>query len=275
MKPFLLLLALLTQLTLAGPCAAQVTLLPPEQIDALRQRAEAGDALARREFGLALLHNGDPDEGLDWLRRAARDRDWFSANFLAGAYLYGGYSLSDDGSGEGIAWLRLAGQNVPPDLPAADEIYRLLGRLYSGVELEGVRGYPPVDEPEAIRWYRLCAVGDDSYCQRELADILIKSPATATEGYRWLRHAADRANPWAMVDLGELYAAGTIVPQDNVQSLAWFERAQTWNPGTGLYGQYLVAEIESKIADISALLSPAEQAKAREIADNFHPATPD
>ena len=94
----------------------------------------------------------------------------------------------------------------------------------------------------------------------------------AAEGYKWLRHAADLGNPWAMYDLGELYAAGNVVQRNYVQSLAWFERARKWNPGEGLYdGQYLRDGIEGKIAEISAFLSPAEVAKAQQIASDFHP----
>lgn len=183
MKLFFLLLALLTQPALAGPCSAQATDQSPEQIDTLRQRAQAGDVMARRALGLARLENGDIEDGLDWLRRTAREGDWFSANFLAGAYLYGSYSLSDDTSNEGIKWLRMAGQNVPPDADVGNDVYMLLGRLYSGFELEGVRGYPPVDNQEAIKWYRLCAVDYSTYCQRELGDILVK---IAVDGGRGL-----------------------------------------------------------------------------------------
>jgi len=273
---FLLLVSLLTELILTAPCLAQATDTPLESIDALRQRAQMGDVSAQRMLGSDLLNDGDSsddEEGLDWLRRAARSGDWSSAYYLGQAYLYRWHSLSDDDTlTETIEWLRMAAQNVPPDNEVANDLYALLGRLYSGFELRDVRGhYPPLDDEEAIKWYRICAAGYDSYCQRELGDLLLKSPATAAEGYRWLRHAADLAHPEAMFELGELYAAGDIVKKDNVQSLAWFERAQKWNPGDGGYGQDLRYRVERKIAEISRPLSPVDIAKANDMAADFHP----
>lgn len=275
-----LLAVLLGNFCFADPGLAQTT--PPigagaDAIETLRQRAGSGDLDAMHNLGTTLLNDrdsGNDAEGLDWLRQAAQSGNWASAYYLAQSYLYGWHSLSNKGREdlqEGIRWLRMAGQNVPPETEGGD-VYTFLGRIYSGFELGRIPSdIVPIDYEEATKWYRLCAVEYSSYCQRELGNILLESPTTAVEGYKWLHRAADLANPMAMHDLGELFSAGRVVRKDLVQSLAWFECAKKWNPGVGAYFYYLRADTETKIAEISRSLAPLEIERAHQIASGFKP----
>ncbi|NJM91675.1 MAG: sel1 repeat family protein [Rhodospirillaceae bacterium] len=180
--------------------AQQSSLTSPEAISDLRQRAATGELAAIHDLGTRLQDDGDPSndaEGRDLLIRAGNLGYPNSASYLAKAYLYGWYEWSrTDGKAnldEGLRWLRLAGENARPDTLAQDD-YRMLGDLYSGFRIRDIdsSGFP-VDLTEAIKWYRLCAVEFETFCEGRLGEVLIQSPETALRASNGFRLRLPRA----------------------------------------------------------------------------------
>ena len=262
-----------------GAChAQQSSLTSPEAISALRQRAATGELAAIHDLGTRLHDDADRSndaEGRDLLIRAGNMGYPNSASYLAKAYLYGWYEWSRmDGKAnlrEGLRWLRLAGENARPDTLAQDD-YRMLGDLYSGFRIRGIdSGELPVDLAEAIKWYRLCAVEFETFCEGRLGEVLLESPETAVEGFKWLQAAADAGNMWSMSRMADLYAAGHVVRKDLTLALIWYERSRRWNPRAGGDATALYDESEFRIAEVSKLLTPQEVAYAMTEAGKFKP----
>jgi TPR repeat protein len=69
------------------------------------------------------------------------------------------------------------------------------------------------------------------------------------------RKAADQGNAKAQFALGEMYAAGRGVPQNNFQAYVWFSRAA--RAGN--------AEAKTRVEQVKAALQPAEIQQANKL----------
>ncbi len=266
--------------TLCDPVVAESPLRSPEAMEALRERAASGEIAAIHELGATLQSDEDPDndiEGRDLLIRAAEAGRWQSAYFLAQSYLFGWSDWARlDGEAnfpEGLSWLRRSGEMAPPDAQAQD-VYRLLGQIYSRFLVKGTM-WPeiPVDEAEAVRWYRLCALELDPFCEWQLGRLLIKSPEAASEGIRWLLNAANAGHEYPMSDLARLYETGTVVEKDLEKAIIWHERSARW--GMAVSGRTeFEAAARKKVAELSEQLPPETVARAIETATQFRPSEP-
>jgi len=284
MKRIIHVIALLTIPALASiMCSATFADSPlrsPEAMVALRARAVAGEIAAIAELGATLQNDKDQAndiEGRDLLIKAVDAGWWPSAYFLAQSYLYGWSDWARlDGEAnfsEGLKWLRHAGEIAPPDAVAQD-VYRLLGQIYSGFPVKGTM-WPdtPVDEAEATKWYRLCALELDPFCEWQLGRLLIKSPESAVEGVKWLLSAANAGHEYPMSALAELYETGTVLKKDLEKAVIWRERSTRW--GVTVSGRTeFEARARNKIAELSKQLTPEQLARAMEIAGQFKPSTP-
>ena len=176
--------AVLAALALCAPVQAQT----PE-IDALRVRAEAGDAEAQNDLGF-MYANGDgvphdDAEAVRWYRLAA-DQGVADAQFNLGLMYDIGYGVPEDDA-EAMRWYRLAA-----DQGQAQAQYRLGLRYDLGV---GV----PRDYVEAHMWYDLAAsrmTGEDRERAVENRDRAADqlTPAALNEAQRLARDW-DAAHP--------------------------------------------------------------------------------
>jgi TPR repeat protein len=271
--------ALMMTLPFLNSCYAQQSSLnSPEAIAALRQRAATGDLAAMHELGARLQDDGDTSndiKGRDLLIQAGRLGYSNSASYLAHADLYGWYEWSrvngEADFHEGLRWLRAAGDSAPADTLAQDD-YRMLGHIYSGFPIRDIeQNVIPVDRGEAIKWYRLCAVEFERFCEGRLGELLIETPESAVEGFKWIEAAAAAGNVWSMYKMADLYAAGDIVQKDLVRALIWYERSRQWNPRVGGNATALYDSTETRIEEVSKLLIPQEIARALEMATKFRP----
>ena len=251
----------------------------PEAMKALRERAAAGDLSAMYQLGYALQN--DPDqtndlEGRDLMIEAANRGYWISAAQLGSYYLYGWSEWAkvneEANTAEAIRWLRRAGEMAPADADASDT-YRILGHLYSHTFMRQVDfTAAPLDEAEAIRWYRLCAAAENEWCAGDLGRLLVKAPGTATEGVKWLLSAANNGNGWAMRNLAGLYTDGKTLHRDLVTALAWYRRAAAWTPAVS-EGNDLVMDVNGKAEELAKQLTPEEIQRASDMVAQFKPKT--
>ena len=104
---FVAVVAVLTALVLCVPVQAQT----PEEIDALRVRAEAGDAGAQNDLGIRYdIGRGVPQddaEAVRWYRLAADQGDAIAQYNLGFMYQNGGLGVPQDDA-EAARWYRLA-----------------------------------------------------------------------------------------------------------------------------------------------------------------------
>lgn len=260
---------------------ARSSLTSPENIAALRERVAQGDMDAVHELGALLQDDDDPSndiEGRDLLLRSAQAGASNSAYYLAKSYLFGLYAWSrrPDGeadSAEGMKWLRAAGEMRPADRDGQD-IYRMLGDIYAGhIPEERMQITVPVDEVEAVRWYRLCAVELATVCEWRLGGLLLKAPETAVEGFKWLRAAAMAGNAWSQYDIAQLYQAGTVVKKNLTIALMWLEVSQLHNARLGGEATAMFDDTAFQIEELVKILPAAEVEKARKMAGMIVPVT--
>lgn len=261
----------------SATCVAEDPYASPKVIEELREKTAAGGLAAMYELGYALQN--DPDEsndveGRDFMIEAANRGYWASAVQLGQYYLYGwaewAKANEEANTAEAIRWLRRGAEMAPADADAS-YVYRILGHLYSHTFMRQVDWtVAPLDETEAIRWYRLCAAADDEWCAGDLGRQLVKFPDTATEGVQWLMSAANNGNGWAMRDLARLYADGQVVRRDLIAALAWYRNAAGWTPEVS-EGWDLVQDVRGKAEDLAKQLTPTEIRRADDIVAKFKP----
>jgi hypothetical protein len=226
---------------------AAVGTVQQEFIEALRAKAEQGDAEAQYNLGL-MYANGDgvpqdDAEAVRWLRLAA-DQGLSQAQFNLGvAYRFGRGVPQDDA--EAARWYRLAadqgfdraqynlgvqyrdGQGVAQDDVEAVRWFRLAAdqgfdraQYNLGLMYEFDRGVPQ-DEVEATRLYRLAAEQGNAYAQFRLG-LISQSDA---EKAGWYRLAAEQGFAPAQYLLGFMYINGGGVLQDDAEAGRWFRLA--------------------------------------------------
>ena len=270
-KLLLLFIALAVTVPFPRSSEAQSSLTSPEHIAALRERVAQGDMAAVHELGTVLQKDDDPSndiEGRELLVRSANAGVSNSALYLAENYLYGWrpWALRSDGHAdiaEAVKWLRVAGESIAADSEGRDT-YLMLGDLYSENRINDVQvDIVPIDELEAIRWYRMCAVEFDTACEWRLGQLLLRSPESASEGFKWLKAAAKGGHPWSQRDLGELYKAGMVVKKDLMMALMWFEVSQRHNNRMGGDANAMFDSVAFEIDQLVKILSPADVEEAR------------
>ncbi len=208
MKPLVAAVAVLVALTVG------VQAQTPEN-DALRVRAEAGDAEAQFSLG-SMYANGegvpqDDAEAVRWFRLAA-DQGHARAQYNLGVMYANGRGVPEDDA-EAVRWWRLAAEQG-----YARAQYNL------GVMYANGRGVPQ-DDAEAVRWYRLAAEQGEADAQYNLALMYGTGegvPEDDAEAVRWYRLAAEQGDAEAQYNLGNMYANGEGVPQDDAEAVRWY-----------------------------------------------------
>jgi len=214
--------------------------------------AKAGSPEAMAFLGIAYLRGlgtkQRPEEGIEWLRKAAYRRDARAMNTLAGAYRNG------EGVPRSRRWARYWYQIAAKGRGCVEPM-RSLGRLFqeehqfdralvwyekaaragsveamvdAGWMYEeglGVRRNPE----EARRWYRTAAAGGSPRGMLAMGWIYQESvgvPRDYALARAWYRKAAQAGSAGAMNNLGLLYLNGWGVERDSAEAIRWFRRAR-------------------------------------------------
>ncbi|MGH9642644.1 MAG: tetratricopeptide repeat protein [Terriglobales bacterium] len=206
-KPSLVLL--LFSICLAGIAAAQIS--PPEgetlssaEVDQLRSKAHAGDAMAQLDLGRAYADgNGvskDDRQAVKWYRSAADQGNATAQNNL-GLMLRFGRGVDEDKK-ESLMWFRKAAKQENPNA-----LFNLGAAYYNG---DGVG----VDDEAAYAWFLLAQ------------DFGSQSGADAVK-----RTRAERINaPLKVFEsrtferIGDMYQSGDVLPQSTSKALVWYRK---------------------------------------------------
>ena len=190
----------------------------PDQVGALKKRAEQGNA--RAQFNLALCYywgNGvaqDYAEAAVWYRKAAEQGN-AEAQYHLGICFTEGQGVERDPA-EAVKWYRKAAEQGN-----ASAQYNL-GVCYT--EGTGVEK----DYTEGVKWWRRAADQDDPQAQCNLAICYYLGQGMTkdcAEAVKWFRRAAEQGNAYAQISLAVCYEDGNGVNQDLAQAAAWYRRA--------------------------------------------------
>jgi TPR repeat protein len=188
--------------------------------------AAAAQGLAKAEYALARYHDGQIGDKLDLqqalaLTTRAAEHGHVPAQTELGFLYFNGSGSATRNLPLSFHWFKQAADNG--SVPAQC----MMGDFYK-------RGLGNVrqDYAQALKWYRLTAVKDDkcaSKSQFELHDLyasgkgVVKDMDTAT---RWLKKAAEAGNPAAQHTLGRAYQMGYGLPQDPALARLWMRKSR-------------------------------------------------
>ncbi len=118
----------------------------------------------------------------------------------------------------------------------------------------------PLDDDQALKWYRLAADQNHADAQCNLAVMHANGwgvPQSDEEAFKWYSLAADQGVTAAQIGVAKMYSSGFGAERDNVQAHMWFSIASD-------LGDYNAA---SKRDDVAARMSADEIAAAAVLAD--------
>ena len=118
----------------------------------------------------------------------------------------------------------------------------------------------PLNDDQALKWYRLAADQGHAQAQCNLAVMHANgwgAPQSDEEAFKWYSLAAEQGVAEAQISLGQMYSGGFGAAQDNVQARKWFTIASE-------LGDY---EAAFKRDDLAASMSAEEIAEADRLAN--------
>ena len=86
----------------------------------------------------------------------------------------------------------------------------------------------PVDEAEAVKWFRKAAEKGDPPGEYLLSEMYFTGRGVEVdmgEALKWLTRSAEHGDPHAQSNLGALYLRGQVVPKDEVEAARWIRKA--------------------------------------------------
>ncbi|HMM54170.1 MAG TPA: tetratricopeptide repeat protein [Candidatus Desulfobacillus sp.] len=176
--------------------------------------AEQGDANAQVWLGRSLVLRQKPEQGMDWLRRAA-EQGHLEAQTLLGLASLRGHDQPLDAR-QALKWL----------LPAAERGYaKAQGALaIAYLQVAEIR-----DEAASRRWLAEAAQGGDPFGQALLGELLLSGRAgwekNEAAGLAWTRKAAAQGDANSSLILSRLLANGIGGAKDPAQARFWLELA--------------------------------------------------
>jgi TPR repeat protein len=208
-------------------CIAMLLQSAPQEIAALKARAETGDATAQVQLGLAYA-SGDgvtasDTVAVEWFRKAAETGD------AAGEYSLGEMYITGRGVAanlaEGVKWMRRAAE-------AGDTRAQFnLAAMYS--QGQGV----PKDDNEAAKWMRKSADQNLAAGQFGIGSMYAHGRGVSqseSEAVKWYRKAVEQGDLAAMNNLAFLLATSTDPgvrnPKEGVAVAQRAVEAETDNP---------------------------------------------
>ena len=241
---------------------------PDVTIDRVNLYLKAGKVPQLRELGI-----------IDELEANAATLAPKALNLIAGLYLDGlvvkqdrqkglGYLTQAAMGGNADALLRIAGMNtagtqVPgwdldPKLAVTMAFGALVGRLdpeicdrIGRIAREYSKGgVVQQDHTIAEQWLRLAADLGDASAAWKVAQLHLESELIVKDNDRLLKYlamAADKDVPAAKVELGKLYEAGALLPEDKAKAEALYEEASTLGSRNGLFRLTTLLEEEQNV----------------------------
>ena len=230
---------------------------PPSQFEAIRARAQKGDAEAMLSLA-AMYANGDgvPKD----LRQAARlhrkaaDRGVARAQCLVGVDYINGDGVKID-KDEAVRWFRKA---AAQGLAGAQ--YNL-GLCYAD---GAVAGKTAVD---AVALYRQAAAQDLAAAKYAISECYFNGigvPKDLAEGVKWVREAAEQGDANAQNSLGLCCTKGKGVPQDYVEAYKWFNLAAAQDDPNA-------PDIKVNLSAAERFMTPEQIAEGQRRAREFKP----
>lgn len=167
--------------------------VPEAPIEALKAKAEKGDAKAQFELGKKFMETENA-EAVKWLRKSA-DQGNADAQDVLGICYFDGKIVAQD-STDAITWFRKAAEqgNAPAQ-------FNLGACYYYG---HGVKQ----DYVEAVAWFRKAAAQGDDCAQNNLGGCYKQGrgmPQNYDEAVKWYRKAAEQGDAVAQYNLGLCY----------------------------------------------------------------------
>jgi TPR repeat protein len=257
MKSASLLLRLVGFLLLA-PISICAQTNQKNDIQALKTKAEGGDAQAQYNLGVC-LYNGigvekNHVEAVKWYRKAAEQDDPLAQFNLGYCYENADGVLKDEVAA--VEWYRKAaeqnnaraqvnlgscyaeGTGVPKDDVEAVKWYRKAAeqnvpqaQFALGVCYENGGGLRK-DDVEAVKWYRKAAEQNLAPAQFNLGNGYhngIGVEKDDVEAAKWYRKAAEQGNAFAQLQLGVCYYNGSGAEKDYVEAVKWCRKAAEQN----------------------------------------------
>jgi hypothetical protein len=174
------------------------------------------------------------------------------------AGLSGRYNARDGRAPSGgVASTLVAGVNVRT-LGILFAALALAGTAVAGPLGDGIEAVDRGDYATALRLLQPLAEKGDPDAQINLGNMYFDGngvPQDNAESVKWYLLAAGQGSADAQIALGFLYEYGEAVPQDYVQAHKWFDLA-----GSGLYRDTLAAK-----------MTPAQIAEAQKLASEWRP----
>jgi TPR repeat protein len=178
---------------------------------------------AQLRYGIALLTGRGVEVNTftaeSWLRRAALAGESAAAALVGGLYI--GHGALPANRVEAAVWFRLAAE--AGHAGAAKTLGHLL--------LEG--GGLTADLQEAAHWLRLAIAGGDTEAKDDLARLALMGQLPETDRQTtcgWYRQQAETGDLVAAYNLGLCLAEGIGTVRDDIEALAWFEKAAVTVP---------------------------------------------
>jgi TPR repeat protein len=225
-------------------------------IEAILERAKAGDAEAQNDLGRHFAQSGSRAEAEQWFRRAA-EQGLAKAKHNLGVL----YWQDQEGSQEAIDWFHAAARDgwLPSfhvlgvmleeqgDREAAKQCYLTAaqrGHADSQNELSRLHFKPDTEEDNAIsrRWAEAAAQQGHVEAMMRLGLIHNEGRATPRDPERaaaYMLQAANLGHDMAQFLLGVLYHTGAGVPPDSVEAAHWVLRSA--EQGNEMAADYLQA----------------------------------
>lgn len=125
----------------------------------------------------------------------------------------------------------------------------------------------PKDYKEAVKWFLKAAEQGHAAAQFGLGTMYYFGhgvPEDYKEAVKWHRLAAEQGHFGAQHDLGMMYAFGKGVPKDYVQAHLWYNLAASQENKSAIKQRDILAKH----------MTPAQIAKAQELASNWKPTKP-
>lgn len=218
---FLLATALMT-LACAGSVDSAHDKDVTRALDAVRERATAGDAVAQFSLGCLMYYGStDTSQAMEWIRKAAAQQ-YAPAEFHMGQIYDFGFGVPQDDR-QASEWYRKAAEH------GSAAAQRSLGEFYQKGRSDAV------NFSEALRWYRRGADGDDLRAQVALGNMYFEGigvPRDYTSAYVWFTIAAGQTpledNRKGIIELRNI-AAVRLTPAEVTEAE---QRVSAWQPET-------------------------------------------
>ncbi len=222
-------------------------------VEYFTEASQGGSAFALFQLGFYYLHGieveQDLNKGISLIKSAAdsnlSEAQLWYANYLLGspnsdsayseAFNYVS-SAAEQGNLAALAMLGryyISGVGVPPDTVHAIEIYKSLSdaNYGEGMFLYGAALYdgfvPGGNAQEGIEFIKRAAQANYAEAQYQYGRLLIdnnfSNPEIQSEGFEYIRAAANQTNYTAIEELGRLYMSGIGVEQNTEKALDAFK----------------------------------------------------